>query len=338
MTSYIDTNNINTYIKDIVTSNATSVSVTSNLVKTVDISINGDNNKRYNIICGESHSCIISCNTMTACTFQHLWCFGKCSIICDNVDCPKNIVNFYTYPSKTVAITTTTVTSPDNTKPGAGANSDDDKNNFEKNYQLFTNLAQINAIVLVCAAIIIYIIAIVYHKKFYMSKAADIPRYFIIFKTFGYLIDLWTDIFFCAILYVEQNKFNSNYNILLFYCSIICLVVPYFVSCTVGILWINRWKLYVSMSKDKRKNKSHIVPIRFKEYLNRYENRIYLLIVLIGFYPTIDLLQTKLFYLDMFHLPLQKDENKQLRHLRFLNIVLFEVCVVLVFLYLLCTK
>lgn len=63
---------------------------------------------------------------------------------------------------------------------------------------------------------------------------------------------------------------------------------------------------------------------RLTHYLDNYELFVFILTTFAGFYCAIDFCQTKLLYLNIFHLQLTKDELKQLQHYRFLNIVILE--------------
>ena len=77
---------------------------------------------------------------------------------------------------------------------------------------------------------------------------------------------------------------------------------------------ITRLLLYVYVVK------SH----RLKNYLKSYEIFIILLTLFGGFYATIDLLRSKLFYLRITYFPLKFDEYNRLQYLRFVNFIILE--------------
>ena len=125
-----------------------------------------------------------------------------------------------------------------------------------------------------------------------------------ILKFFASAVDMWTDILFMVILYFEENRE-------LFYGSLGSLGISYLMQCCVGIYKIETWR--------KGTRTPHL-----KEYVNRYETLLIFLTVVVGFYPCVILLNSKLFYLSMFNFELTKNEKNHLRSLQFVNIVIFE--------------
>ena len=72
------------------------------------------------------------------------------------------------------------------------------------------------------------------------------------------------------------------------------------------------------------------MPTRLIKYFQNYEYAVYFLSIFGTFYRAIDICQSKLFYLQIFNLQLRKHEFVVLKHFRFVNVVLFEVCLVYV--------
>ena len=138
------------------------------------------------------------------------------------------------------------------------------------------------------------------------KKVADNMNFIAIFRFISQSLDLWTDLSFCIILYIQQQM-------QLLYSSLVFLIIPYLMSCIVSIYWIIVWN-----------NWKHDHPHRLKNYLKSYEIFIILLSVFGGFYATVDLLRSKLFYLRLFYLPLKRDEYEKLQYLRFINFVILE--------------
>ena len=101
--------------------------------------------------------------------------------------------------------------------------------------------------------------------------------------------------------------------------AFIFCIVPYLVQFGAAIYCIHKWKHW------KQDN-----PIRLIDYFKHYECIVYLLSIFGTFYRAIDICQSKIFYLQMFHLQLRKKELNAIKHFRFVNIVVFEVCLSLI--------
>ena len=138
------------------------------------------------------------------------------------------------------------------------------------------------------------------------KKKGDNMNFLSIFRFIFQTLDLWTDMSFCIVLYIKNKKE-------LFLSSLLFLMIPYLMSCCVSIYWIIVWN-----------NWKYDHPHRLKNYLKSYEILILLLSVFGGFYSTVDLLRSKLFYLKVTYLPLKQSEYDKLQYLRFINFVLME--------------
>ena len=70
----------------------------------------------------------------------------------------------------------------------------------------------------------------------------------------------------------------------------------------------------------------NLVLICFNVWFNlgKYDVLMYGLTTLIGFYCTLDLCQSKLFYLPMFNLQLKRSESERVSNFRFINVVILE--------------
>lgn len=77
-------------------------------------------------------------------------------------------------------------------------------------------------------------------------------------------------------------------------------------------------------SNTSGKNIALIDSKRLYNYLNKYEVLIYLLTIVSGFYNSIDLLRSKIFYLSIFLFQMKNEEFNQLKKYRFVNIILLE--------------
>ena len=172
------------------------------------------------------------------------------------------------------------------------------------------------------ASIIFFMIVVIYHKIM-LNKSdvrSDTPNYFAILKFSHNITDMWSDIFFAIILYYEIDASQSNTygfnNKMLFIVSSIFVIIPYFLSLINCIYWINHWRL---QNQD--------LSVRFEKYFTKYIGLICAFVLISNFYATIELLKSKIFYKPYFNFPLKNNEFRRLQHLKFINIVILEVCV-----------
>ena len=140
------------------------------------------------------------------------------------------------------------------------------------------------------------------------KRALSDGAHFVIWLYFQSLADFWTDLFFAIILYFE------NYDILC-YNALFFTIGPFIMNLVVGIKYILYWKQYTQNNGT----------IRLQQYLNKYEFVIYLLLIAgAGFYNTIDVLKSNVFYLKLFHFQIKSNEYDQLKKYKFINITVFE--------------
>ena len=311
-----------------------------------NVSINQSNSIAFEIYCNRSDTCEISCESSNACTQLTVYCHGLCNVDCDDsggFDCPTVIEIWYPtsiptepslpptaiptvfYDNDTSSYISSTLTTTDEYKKPTGdnisttsvttespsnqaGNSNDD---FVKQWEDAALWVIYGALGTACA---VFIVAFIYHKIVIKRKAKgakgggyDHVNYFVIFQYIRNLADFWTDLLFAIVLYVRKI------DIILFILSLIFVVFPFLMQCFLAVHWINRWKNW------KQDN-----PKRLKDYLSKYQTLLVWLTLCGGFYNSIDIIRSKLFYQECFYFPLKKQEYLQLKNVRFCNIVIFE--------------
>lgn len=138
-------------------------------------------------------------------------------------------------------------------------------------------------------------------------KGTDPVQYIAILKFFQNTVDFWTDLFFAFVLYLQGLWPLWGY-------AAIFIFVPYIVSCITAVICTVRWRHW---------NMDH--PTRLHQYLSRYEFFVYFLTIVAGFYSALDLTRSKLLYKKCYYFPLKREEFSNLKHWRFVNIVVLEV-------------
>ena len=144
------------------------------------------------------------------------------------------------------------------------------------------------------------------YQRLVIVTEFDIPKHFVIFRFFQNVADFWSDLFFAILLCFEMH-------FILFILSCCFVVVPFLMQCCIAVYVTLKWKNYQENN-----------PTRLHMYVKRYEMFIYLGTIIGGFYNTVDILQSKIFYKQLFNIPLQSDEYHLLRKFRFINVVLLE--------------
>ena len=146
------------------------------------------------------------------------------------------------------------------------------------------------------------------HFNCVTKKRADSPKYFKVLTAFQHFIDFWTDCAVCIVWYIEQV--STIYSTL----SSVFIIVPLIASIVSSLYYTFSWRI-------GRQDTAR----RLTNYLNKYQSFIYGSSIIIGFYSTIDLCQSKLFYKPIFYLPLTNNEIQQMKHFRFITLVVLEV-------------
>ena len=310
-----------------------------------------------NIYCfGKDTKCNIYCQTNSACSNQttivYCWAIDNCNINCDpfnGIDCPK-VVNITleptsipstiptsiptaipsaipsVIPTRIPSIIPTTIPSivpstvPTLMPTAIPTNQTENNDAAEIAIKNFDTAGLYFVSCILILSLFLLLIAIIYH--YIIAKGSHLNNLFGLLRFFASVADFWTDLLFTAILYFESNREdnisnnNKNTYFLLFIVSTVCVGAAYLCSCIFGVYWISRMRITISGKKDS----SH----RLLKYFKQYDMFVYGMITIAGFYATIDLLRSKLFYLDIFNLQLTHEEYTSLKMYRFINIVLLE--------------
>ena len=152
----------------------------------------------------------------------------------------------------------------------------------------------------------VIVVTFIWCKWLSTKKASDNVNLVPVIRYIHQVLDLWTDLSFCIVLYYQE----------LYDLTIVAgvfVIVPYLMSIVVSIYSIFKWT---------RWRQDH--PSRLKLYLRNYEFVMILFSLFGGFYATIDLFRSKIFYLQITYFPLKQSEYNHLKYLRFINFVLFE--------------
>ena len=153
----------------------------------------------------------------------------------------------------------------------------------------------------------------VYLKKL-KKKLMDKPNIYAIFKCVHNISDLWTDFIFTIILYLQKDELGdiNSSGYILWIVSLVFFVLPFILQCGL-VLW------YIQVWQDR---------VRSWTSLNNYPKQrqwfIILFTLVCGFYATIELTRSKIFYLKLFHSQLSESYYKEIRNFRFINVVIIE--------------
>ena len=147
---------------------------------------------------------------------------------------------------------------------------------------------------------ILSIIVLIFHrrKKFY---GCDKPNYLAIFSFFWNFGDFYSDIIFGFVLLFQRNK--------LWYFAAIFALVPYVIGAVILLKHIDKWN-----------NSSFYISY----YIQRFDAFLIGVTIISGFYTSIELARSKIFYLDRFYLALNHRDYTSVQRFRFFNIVLLE--------------
>ena len=184
----------------------------------------------------------------------------------------------------------------------SGDYNDDDGDGW---YSLFNDVdfelgVQLSFIVSFSFPLILFFFGFVYHKQ---SKfiGCDFPSFGNIFRGCFAMADFYSDILFSLLLLIESHW--------LYIYSLIFTFGPYILSNIFLILFVKKW---YSNSRYIRK------------YLQRFDWFLIILSVLCGFYASIDVAISQVFYLDIFNLSLSFNDKRYIVLCRCVNTVLFE--------------
>ena len=162
--------------------------------------------------------------------------------------------------------------------------------------------------------VILCIVAVVYHKQWHLRTGIDEPEYSAIFVFFWNLGDFYGDLIFACVLTVDENPLS-------YYCLFFS-IVPYMVSIVL---------LMRSICQHHQTDRLNLLS-----YF--YEHDVFLIAITIvtGFFTCIELARSKLFYLRNLSFQLKNSEYEKLQTLKFVNVVLFELRILLNVYHVLC--
>ena len=133
-------------------------------------------------------------------------------------------------------------------------------------------------------------------------------------------INIWCDIIFALILLLEHDVFSENILSTLYIFSFIFIVASYLLSFIVSLLFIRRWK---KMTKN--------YPQRLIYFSEKYGLIMILLTLFSSFYSVIDLCCSKILNIHFTNLPIKIREYRALQLWKLINVLLLEVCLCLVY-------
>ena len=158
-----------------------------------------------------------------------------------------------------------------------------------------------------------------YHYYIYLrskKKLIDKPAIECIFKCAHSVSDLWTDIIFTIILYLQGLQGDVNNSLWIF--SALFCIVPYIVQCILSVWFIQKWQKRIELQNNRISTLSNL------NYPARYEWHLIVITMIFGFFATIALTKSKLCYLFTFHSQLSISQYKQIRWYRFVVVVIME--------------
>ena len=153
-------------------------------------------------------------------------------------------------------------------------------------------------------SLLLVVASILYHK--HNQYRSDSPKIYLIFQTFSNFGDLWTDIIFATILLFSSDDVISE----LGYYSVGFTLIPHLISLIVGLTFLIGWH---AAKQD-----------RLTIYLSKYDVFIVGATLTAGFYSAIEIVTSKAITYHLFYLPLKRREYEQIKHFRFVNIILLE--------------
>ena len=229
-------------------------------------------------------------------------------------------------PTTAIASTTQLVGSSTTPGPTLSGNSDAERRQYNPLIKNLDQLAQMIVGICFVALIITIIISFATHLSIGKRYGCDNPKYSTLLRFVQECGDYWTDIIFVIIVFVDK-RLDNNIRQVLFFVSLIFLIVPYCLSCGVAFYWIEKWNnLSLTMqntnSKDDNDNDN---PNRLKHYLAKYQTVLWLFTIVANFFVAVDLITGKVFVHDLFYFSLKTKEIEMLRYWKFIVVILLEV-------------
>ena len=205
-------------------------------------------------------------------------------------------------PSDTTSSEQDTTVAPGNSTDVGSNVGGGNGNNGE--FALIQTAVAIVFIISIITPFMLLCIAKLYHNGY---QGSDRPNYSALFKVAWNIGDFYSDMLFALDLLLQNHY-------LFIYCGIFA-VGPHLISNVIGLIVSAAWQ-------DK--------SVRLRNYLNNYQSLVVAISVFAGFYSAIDICKSKLFYWKGFSMQIKKSEYQSVRLIRFFNVVVLEVCCLLI--------
>lgn len=283
------------------------------------------------IECHLGDICFVNCLVEGSCNADgnspDIMCDGTCYICCGgpyNISCPASIDendfiqietcydDIFGFETMTTTLATkinpTTTTTPENTNTkvittyalptGKDKNSEDNYSQYIEGYEIGGYICLFGSLLL---PVVIFGWSYVYHsqRKFI---GCDKPNYFAIFAAFWTFGDFYSDIMFCMVLLLLNNY--------LLYFSLCFSIIPHIIGNILALVHIHKWSNY---------------NIYISKYINRYDWLLITVSAIAGFYSSIELARSKIFYISKFSMQLKREDYEKIQNFRLLNTVILEL-------------
>ena len=158
-------------------------------------------------------------------------------------------------------------------------------------------------------ALIGILIANVFHRN-KNKGGADFANFSAILRFFATIADFGSDVLLTIVFFIIQKEKGGIY-FYFFIASLTFTALPHLVSCFVGIYFIEKWR---------NKMDSYMFP-----YLKKYDVFLIVMTIFAGFFSSVELARSRLFYSPMFGLYVKKSDTIPLKNGRFITEVVLEV-------------
>ena len=257
------------------------------------------------ITCNENDFCNIDCGDKTACSGSMLYCYGKCTMECNDTigtTCPEVEVSVAPSLSPSMAPTAMPTDEPTFAMPAAFTEED---------------IEDVMQWSLITISIIVLILVAVGYGDAKRIRKNDLFQYTAIIAFGFYVNDFISDVFFSGKLLLQvANNSSDNVYLLLFCASIMFIIIPLFVN--VGQLHneIKHW----------RDNQNETVNSQACIWIKSRIKIIYIITFICGSsFSTISLCNSYLFQLNIFSMGLSKKQLAIFKNKRIFSVVLLEV-------------
>ena len=182
------------------------------------------------------------------------------------------------------------------------------KNESSKIINKWSQFGTWSMAILCSIGVVVLVIGYCYHSWCARGSGSDGPYFGAIIRFFASVADFWTDLLFVVVLSLTTETDESFYPLL--YCCVIFTLVPYIMSFTCFLYFTKKWK-------DSTNNV-------LVTWIQTYDKTMLLLTILSGFHTCVELFHSKLFFIQLFHLPIRRKTYDKLKHFQFINVVLLE--------------